>query len=36
MEEVHHLIESQHNRIDRNLEFIDQIRQEVRELAQEF
>ena len=35
MEEVHRLIESQHNRIDRNLEFIAQIRQEVRELAQE-
>lgn len=33
VEEVHHLIEGQHNRIDRNAEFIEQIRQEVRALA---
>ncbi len=35
MEEVHRLIESQHGRIDRNREFIEQIRQEVRELARQ-
>lgn len=36
MEAVHSLIESQHSRIDRNLEFISLIRQEVRELAERF
>lgn len=32
-EEMHRLIESQHNRVDRNSEFIEQIRQEILELA---
>ncbi len=33
VEEMHRLIEGQHNRIDRNGEFIQQIRQELLELA---
>lgn len=33
VEEVHCLIESQHNKISRNLEFIEQIRTDIKELA---
>ena len=33
VEEVYSLIESQHNKVSRNLEFIAQIQQELRELA---
>jgi guanylate kinase len=33
VEEVHSLIEGQHNKISRNLDFIEQIRQEIKEFA---
>lgn len=33
MELMHHLIESQHNKTDRNLAFIHQIQEEVREFV---
>ncbi len=32
VEELHHLIESQHNRTERNLDFIEQIQDELKEL----
>ncbi len=33
VEEMHHLIESQHNKIDRNLDFVAQIQNEVRNMV---
>jgi guanylate kinase len=33
VEEVHHLIDSQHNKISRNLDFVDQIRKEIKVFA---
>jgi guanylate kinase len=33
VEEVHRLIDGQHNKISRNLDFIEQIRKEITEFA---
>lgn len=33
MEAVHNLIESQHNKISRNLEFVEQVKQDIKEYA---
>ena len=33
VEEVHRLIDSQHNKISRNLDFVEQIRDEIKTFA---